>query len=183
MSSLPLDAYLDPTALARSYNQMNQQLFALAMSHNFASNSLKPLIAAETESIAQVVTLVPGFLYATELLLATVLLLCVWLAWKVYRSRLLLTRNPDCLAQVMDLARSPSIQDRYMPHSSSTDSILQWYLRVDSFKLTMASDGRPALSVTSTIPPSLIPQMGSGAVNYSVIVVYESTGRNPKNLE
>lgn len=147
------------------------------MSHNFASNSLKPLIAAETESIAQVVTLVPGLLYATTLLLATVSLLCVWLVWKVYRSRLLLTRNPDCQAQVMDLARSPSIQDRFMPHSSPTDSILQWYLRVDSFKLAMASDGRSALSVTSTISPSLIPQMGSGAVNYSVIKDGPETSR------
>lgn len=77
----------------------------------------------------------------------------------------------------MDLARSPSIQDRFMPHSSPTDSILQWYLRVDSFKLAMASDGRSALSVTSTISPSLIPQMGSGAVNYSVIKDGPETSR------
>jgi hypothetical protein len=121
-----------------------------------------------SEILAQTVTLVPAFLYATESLLTIALLLCLWLASQVNRTRLALIRNPDCLAQVMDLARSQAVQAKFMPSSSSTELNMKRHLGVDAFRVAISSDGQPALSVTSALSTSPPTQTDNDAINRSV---------------
>ncbi|KEF58583.1 uncharacterized protein A1O9_06509 [Exophiala aquamarina CBS 119918] len=64
-----LKSYLNSTIFAESYDKTYRQLFALAMGRNFASDRSNSPIDVESETLADAVTLVPGFLYATEALL------------------------------------------------------------------------------------------------------------------
>ena len=163
-----LDGYLNSTTLADSYGKTYQQLFGLAMGRNFASSSTKPPQDVESEILARAVTLIPGFLYATEALVATTMLLALWLTWHVSRTRLPLIQNPDCLAQVMDLARCPAVQAKFVPYSNSSESDLNNSLGSETFRVSTSLDGRSALSVTGVISTSRPPTTSNRAIASSV---------------
>ncbi|KAF2008749.1 hypothetical protein BU24DRAFT_468541 [Aaosphaeria arxii CBS 175.79] len=144
LTQLPIHEYLNSSNLATSYDQTYQQLFALAMGHNFAPQS-ETQLEVEIEGLQKVVTLVPAFAYTIEALFLIALILCLFLAWQVIPRRLLLVRNPDSLAQVMDLARSATVQSKFRAYSSSTEREMKKGLQNDKFRLAMSTDGRPVL--------------------------------------
>lgn len=165
----PLENYLNSTILAESYDRTYRQLFALAMGRNFASDSSKTFVNVDSELQAVAVTLVPGFLYATEALLVITMLLVLWLSLHVCRTHLTLIRNPDCLAQVIDLARSPAVQAKFTPNSGSSNSILKSSLGADTFRVSMSSDGRPMLFIDSIHSIEQSPTPGNFTAHPTVV--------------
>jgi len=164
-----LENYLNSTILAESYDKTYQQLFALAMGRNFVSDQSAFLQDVKSETLVDAVTLVPGFLYATEALLVVTLLLFLWLTRYLSHLRLELHRNPECLARVLDLARSPAIQAKFTPYTDSDESTLKDDMGSEMFKISISSDGRPALSATS-LSPSLTRRQSGNSTTTSPFV-------------
>jgi hypothetical protein len=162
LAPAPTGSYFDHVTLARSYTRTYQRLFALAMGHNFAPSLLENQQKAQMEVLQECITLVPAFLYVTETLLVLALITCSILAWQVASIPLELFQNPDCLLQIMDLARSTAIQARFTKYSSSPESIMETELAGNIFRLTTLADGRPGLHVHN---PSPTPQSSLSSVD------------------
>lgn len=161
LSPAPTPEYLNPATIAQSYDRAYKQLFALAMGHNFAHSMTDHQQDANLEIVKEAITLVPVFMYLTEALLAIALILCIWLAWRIASRPLELFQDPDCLAQVMDLARSPTVRDKVMGHSQSSEVVLKADLKTKSFELAVLDDGRPGLRVIDTLYDAELPRIDS----------------------
>lgn len=167
ITKLPAEEYLNFETLSTAYNSAFQLLFAHAIRYTFdgtsgqePNSSISGVQEADHFKVAEwilqdeIVRIVPGFAFVTEILLMVMCIICGFLLISVPKRPLYLCQNPDSLAGVMLLSRSESLQRLFSHWSSSSAHALESALQDESFQLDKDEDG-PVL--TRTEPESVAP--------------------------
>lgn len=149
-------AYLNTESLQESLTSAHQLLFATAMGSLLQKPS-EFSQSANIQSSTTAVRVVPGFIIATEVLLAFVAITILGLLLQLRRMRLKLTSNPDCLASLMLLSRHKTIQEAFNISGNANENDLKLHLSNYRFALRSTRDAAPALVADAKVhPPHLV---------------------------
>ncbi|KAK5939363.1 hypothetical protein PMZ80_008667 [Knufia obscura] len=154
LNSLPAESYLQPGQLRSTYTKAYQLAFAVALGSIFEPANQQN-VSAVLSSEVEAVHLIPEFAIASQVLLVAIAGLCLLLEWRNRRRALLLTKDPESLAEVMCLAQDPGLQSFFYGYHAYNAKYLHDSLGPSAIRLETHGSMQPLLKVAET--PDAVP--------------------------